>query len=54
MVGLHKHLADQPARLASLDREMTEAATRWNHGGPLRPALYEIEYLLIVARTRNR
>jgi 2-polyprenyl-6-hydroxyphenyl methylase/3-demethylubiquinone-9 3-methyltransferase len=54
VVGLYKDLADEPARVAALDREMTEAATRWNRGGPDGPAIYEIEYLLIVARKRDR
>jgi 2-polyprenyl-6-hydroxyphenyl methylase/3-demethylubiquinone-9 3-methyltransferase len=52
-VGLYEQLADKPARVAALDLELAEAATRWNHGGPDGPAIYEIEYLLIVTRKRN-
>jgi SAM-dependent methyltransferase len=54
VVGLYQHLADDPARIAALDLDIAEAATRWNRGGPLDPAIYEIEYLLIVARKRVR
>jgi hypothetical protein len=32
---------------------VTEAATRWNRGGPRGPAIYEIEYLVIVARKHD-
>jgi 2-polyprenyl-6-hydroxyphenyl methylase/3-demethylubiquinone-9 3-methyltransferase len=53
VVGLYKHLAGDPARVATLDRDLVEAATRWNHGGPDGPAIFEIEYLLIVMRKRN-
>jgi 2-polyprenyl-3-methyl-5-hydroxy-6-metoxy-1,4-benzoquinol methylase len=52
-VGLYEQLADTPARVAALDLDLAEAATRWNLGGPAGPAMYEIEYLLIVARKRN-
>jgi ubiquinone/menaquinone biosynthesis C-methylase UbiE len=53
VVGLYEHLADEPARVATLDLDMAEAATRWNRGGPRGPAIYEIEYLVIVARKRD-
>jgi SAM-dependent methyltransferase len=53
VVGLYERLANEPARVATLDLDLAEAATRWNHGGPLGPAMYEIEYLLIVARKRT-
>jgi 2-polyprenyl-6-hydroxyphenyl methylase/3-demethylubiquinone-9 3-methyltransferase len=49
-VGLYDQLADDPGRLATADRDIAEAATRWNRGGPDGPAIYEIEYLLILAR----
>jgi ubiquinone/menaquinone biosynthesis C-methylase UbiE len=51
-VGLYEQLADEPGRVSTADRDLAEAATRWNRGGPDGPAIYEIEYLLIVARTR--
>jgi SAM-dependent methyltransferase len=53
VVGVYEHLADEPARVATADRDLAEAATRWNHGGADGPAMYEIEYLLIVARKRD-
>jgi 2-polyprenyl-6-hydroxyphenyl methylase/3-demethylubiquinone-9 3-methyltransferase len=49
-VGLYERLADDPGRVATADRELAEAATRWNRGGPDAPTVYEIEYLLILAR----
>jgi SAM-dependent methyltransferase len=52
-VGLYERLADEPDRVATADRELAEVATRWNRGGPEGPALYEIDYLLILARTRS-
>jgi SAM-dependent methyltransferase len=52
VVGLYQDLVDQPARVAALDREFADAATRWNLGGPEGPAIYETEYLLVVARKR--
>lgn len=53
-VGLYERLAERPCQLATADRDIAAAATRWNRGGPDGPAIYEIEYLLIVARTRDR
>ena len=44
---------DEPARVATLERDLAEAATRWNRGGPHDRAIYETEYLLIVARKRD-
>jgi SAM-dependent methyltransferase len=52
-VGLYQDLADEPARVATLERDLAEAATRWNRGGPHDRAIYETEYLLIVARKRD-
>jgi SAM-dependent methyltransferase len=53
VVGLYDELADDPAGEAALDRDLSKAATRWNHGGPHDRAIYEMEYLLILARKRN-
>jgi SAM-dependent methyltransferase len=53
MAGLYHDLADAPARVAALDRDLAEAAIRWNLGAPDGWALYEIEYLLVVARKRD-
>jgi 2-polyprenyl-3-methyl-5-hydroxy-6-metoxy-1,4-benzoquinol methylase len=52
LVGLYEHLAREPGRVAALDREMAQAALRANRGGPDGPAIYEIEYLLVVTRRR--
>ncbi|MCW2963288.1 MAG: hypothetical protein JWO17_540 [Actinomycetia bacterium] len=54
VVGLYKHVAEEPSRVATLDRELTQVATRWNRGGQDGPALYEFEYLLIVTHKRDR
>jgi hypothetical protein len=53
VVGLYQELAEAPARVATLDRDFMEAATRWSRGGPDGSAGYEAEYLLIVARKRD-
>jgi SAM-dependent methyltransferase len=53
VVGLYQDLADESARAATLDRGLVEAATRWNRGGPDGPAIYEMDYLLVVARKRG-
>jgi hypothetical protein len=53
-VGLYEQLADEPGGVSTADRDLAQAATRWNRGGSHGPAVYEIEYLLIVARTRDR
>jgi SAM-dependent methyltransferase len=39
-------VADDPERRAALDRDFLEFAERWHRGGA-----YELEYLLVVART---
>lgn len=50
VVAIYRSLADQPARLAALDRDFLEFATRSNRGVPNRPAEYHYQYLLVVAR----
>ena len=54
VVGIYASLADKPDRLAALDRDFLEFATRSNRGAPGGPAEYEYEYLLVVARKRTR
>jgi ubiquinone/menaquinone biosynthesis C-methylase UbiE len=54
VIGLHRFLADQPDRLAALESEFLEFATRENRGEPDGPAEYPYEYLLVVARRRDR
>jgi len=53
VVAIYSSLADQPARLAALDRDFLEFATRANRGTPDGPAEYHYEYLLVVARKRR-
>jgi hypothetical protein len=52
-VGLYASLADQPERLAALDRDFVEFATRADESSPGGPAEYAYEYLLVVGRTRR-
>jgi ubiquinone/menaquinone biosynthesis C-methylase UbiE len=52
-VALYRELADQPARLAALDRELLDVATRaWRHSSE-GPDGYDTEFLVIVARKRG-
>ena len=51
-IALFEFLSDQPARLASLEREFLEFATLANQGEPGGPAEYSYEYLLVIARKR--
>ena len=53
VVGVYGLLADEPDRVAELDREALEFATRSNRGAPGGPAEYHYESLLVVARTRG-
>jgi SAM-dependent methyltransferase len=53
MVGLYRELADEPARLAALDHDLLEAATRGIGGGLDGQSDYDAESLLVVARTQD-
>jgi ubiquinone/menaquinone biosynthesis C-methylase UbiE len=50
VIALYAGLADDPDRLAALDRDFLEFATRANQAPPGRPAEYAYEYLLVVGR----
>jgi ubiquinone/menaquinone biosynthesis C-methylase UbiE len=50
VVAIYASLADQPDRLAAMDRDFLEFATRSNRGERDGPAEYRYEYLLVVAR----
>ena len=50
VVALRAGLADEPDRLAALDRDFLGFATRSNQAPPDRPAEYRYEYLLVVGR----
>jgi ubiquinone/menaquinone biosynthesis C-methylase UbiE len=53
VVGLYAGLADEPHRLAALDRDFLGFATRSNQGPAGGPAEYHYEYLLVVGRKRE-
>lgn len=53
VVATYASLADQaPDRVAALDRDFLEFATRTNSGSPDGPAEYLYEYLLVIAHKR--
>jgi len=52
VIAVYGLLADQPERVAALDREFLDFATRSNRGNE-DAAEYQYEYLLVVARTRG-
>jgi len=54
VVATYARLADDPDRLAELDRDFLDFATRANQGAPDGPARYPYEYLLVVARKTGR
>ena len=51
LIALRAMLADDPQRLAALDRDLLAFAQRANAGAPERPVAYPYDYLLAVART---
>ena len=53
LVAICETLADQPDRVAALDRDFLEFATRANRRGPGGPAEYVYEYLLVIAGKRR-
>jgi ubiquinone/menaquinone biosynthesis C-methylase UbiE len=53
LIALRASLADEPERLAALDRDMLEFATSGNAGRPDGEAQYPYPYLLVVARKRG-
>ncbi len=50
VIGLYGLLADQPDRVAALDADFREFATRENRGAPGGPAEYRYDYVLVLAR----
>ncbi len=48
VIGLRTEFAADPARLAALDRDFLEFATRANQAPPGQPAEYPYEYLLVI------
>jgi hypothetical protein len=54
MVSIYRDLADDPARVAALDRELVDAAMRGIGGGLNGQRDYDAESLLILARKRGQ
>jgi 2-polyprenyl-6-hydroxyphenyl methylase/3-demethylubiquinone-9 3-methyltransferase len=50
VIALYADAAGDPARLAALDADLLDFATRANRGRPGGPAAYPYEYLLVLAR----
>jgi SAM-dependent methyltransferase len=48
VIALRTELASEPDRLAALDRDFLEFATRANQAPPGQPAEYPYEYLLVI------
>jgi ubiquinone/menaquinone biosynthesis C-methylase UbiE len=53
VIAVYAGLANQPDRLAALDRDFLEFATRSNEGATAGEAAFRYEYLLVVARKRD-
>lgn len=53
MVSIRMGMADQPERLAALERDFLEFVTRWNRSTAAGAVEIPYEYLLVVARTRR-
>jgi ubiquinone/menaquinone biosynthesis C-methylase UbiE len=52
-IAAYKFNADNPERVAALDRDFEEFANTWNRGAPDGNAVFDHEYLLVVARKRG-
>ena len=50
MIALYDYLSAEPERLAQLDEQFLDFATRANTGAPGANAEYVYEYVLVVAR----
>jgi ubiquinone/menaquinone biosynthesis C-methylase UbiE len=53
VIAIYETLADKPDRVAALDRDFLEFATRSNRGRRGDPAEYVYEYLLVIAGKRQ-
>ena len=53
VAAIYESLANEPDRLAALERDLLDFATRANRGTPDGPAEYHYEYLLVVAGKRR-
>jgi hypothetical protein len=52
MIAIRAGLADEPERLAALDRDFLDFTLRGNSGPPGGPAEYRYEILVVIARKR--
>jgi hypothetical protein len=50
MVAIRAMLADQPERLAALDREFLEFVNRWNRAKTRSRVEIPYDYLLVIGR----
>jgi ubiquinone/menaquinone biosynthesis C-methylase UbiE len=53
VIAIYASLAHEPEKVAALDRDFLEFATRANQGPPEGPAELHYEYLLVIARKRG-
>ncbi len=53
LIAIRNSLAEEPGRLAALEREFRELALQANEGPARGPAEYAYEYLLVVGRRRG-
>jgi len=53
VIAIYANLAEEPERVAALDRDFLEFATRANQGRPEGPAELHYEYLIVVASKRG-
>ena len=54
MVAIYKSLANMPERRVALERDFLDFVARASRGGADGPVQIPYEYLLVVARTRQR
>ncbi|NEK60468.1 class I SAM-dependent methyltransferase [Geodermatophilus sabuli] len=50
-IAVYRHIADDPERVAALDRDLTALAARFDHGTD--GTVMDWEYLVLTARTRS-
>jgi 2-polyprenyl-6-hydroxyphenyl methylase/3-demethylubiquinone-9 3-methyltransferase len=53
VIAVYANVADDPDRVAALDRAFADFAVSSQRGGADGPPVYEFEYLLVVARKRG-
>lgn len=53
VIATYAHIANDPERTAALDEDFLAYAQHANKSAPGKPAVFELEYLLVVARTKT-